>query len=96
MDDGQPEDDRTGRGGDAEATDAADDGAEAKCTEACGRCGLSSVVDAAGDGAGRDPYGDARIELRESELRAASRHVELLGRVKDRLDDFARRVAYGR
>ncbi|WP_227375066.1 hypothetical protein [Haladaptatus halobius] len=67
-----------------------------KRTEACGRCGLSSVVDATSDGEPRDPYGDARIEVTESELRAVSGHVELVGRAKRRLDSFAERFAYGK
>ncbi|WP_435155909.1 hypothetical protein [Haladaptatus sp. DFWS20] len=66
-----------------------------KRTEACGRCGLSSVVDAASDGETRDVYGDDRIEVSESEMRTVSRHAELLGKAKDKLNTFAERVAYG-
>lgn len=65
----------------------------AKRTESCGRCGLSSVVDATGDAP--DLYGSDRIELTEEELRTANRHVELVGRVKRRLDAVAHRVVYG-
>jgi hypothetical protein len=64
-------------------------------TEACGRCGLSSVVDATG-GDDADLYGDECIELEASQLKAANRHVELVGRVKRRLNAFAHRVIYGR
>ncbi len=66
-----------------------------KRTEACGRCGLSTVIDATEDGEARDIYGDERIEVDEDEMRAVSRHVELLGRVKDRLNTYAERVTYG-
>lgn len=69
---------------------------DGKRTESCGRCGMSSVVDATSNGELRDPYGDERIEVTESELRAANRHVELLGRAKRRLDLFAERIAYGK
>ncbi|SIR55880.1 hypothetical protein SAMN05421858_2810 [Haladaptatus litoreus] len=66
-----------------------------KRTETCGRCGLSSVVDAASDGNERDIYGDERIEVSESEMRAVSRHTEFLGRVKNGLNSFAERLTYG-
>ncbi|WP_049969222.1 hypothetical protein [Haladaptatus cibarius] len=66
-----------------------------KRTEACGRCGLSSVVDAASDENERDIYGDERIEVSESEMRAVSRHTEILGRVKNGLNSFAERLTYG-
>jgi hypothetical protein len=66
-----------------------------KRTEACGRCGLSTVVDATDDGAGCDIYGDDRIEVEEEEMKAVSGHVTLLGRAKDRLNAFAERVTYG-
>ncbi|MFB6108611.1 MAG: hypothetical protein ABEJ82_07205 [Haloplanus sp.] len=70
-----------------------------KPTEACGRCAMSTVVDvteSGKDGEGeRDPYGSARIEVDESELRAVS-PAAWLGGVKRRLDDFASRFAYGR
>ncbi|GAA0222927.1 hypothetical protein ACFFQF_08560 [Haladaptatus pallidirubidus] len=66
-----------------------------KRTEACGRCGLSSVVDAASEGNERDIYGDERIEVAESEMRAVSRHTELLGKAKSKLNALAERIAYG-
>ncbi len=66
-----------------------------KRTEACGRCGLSTVIDATEDGEARDIYGNERIEVDEDEMRAVSGHVELLGRVKDRLNAFAGRITYG-
>jgi hypothetical protein len=74
-----------------------------KKTEACGRCAMSSVVDVSrsGDGdrddesRGRDPFGEARIEVDERQLRAVSPGAWLDG-VKGRLDEFATRITYGR
>jgi hypothetical protein len=70
-----------------------------KETEACGRCGMSTVVSVASetgsDDGERDPYADARIELDEKQLRAVS-PAAWLGRVKRRLDDYATRLTYGR
>lgn len=78
-----------------------------KRTEACGRCSISTVMDAAGSGDGEDggdgeddgdarnPFEGARIELQESELRRVVRHEVLVRRVKDRLDDLASRFIYG-
>ncbi len=66
-----------------------------KRTEACGRCGISSVVDAASNGEERDVFGDDRIEVSESEMRAVSKHVELLAGAKARLNSFAERFVYG-
>ena len=68
--------------------------------EACGRCSMTSVIeltDENGDGrADRDPFAGERIELDESELRRASGHVVLLGRLKQRLDEVATSLTYGR
>lgn len=72
-----------------------------KSTEACGRCAMSTVVDVTESGKGdegagsSDPYGNARIEVDESELRAVSPAAWLEG-VKRRLDDLAGRLTYGR
>jgi len=69
-------------------------------TEACGRCSMTSVVSMTGEDepetGSRDPFGDARIELAESELRATSKPQIWLGRVKRRLDEVATRLTYGR
>ncbi len=70
-----------------------------KRTESCGRCAMSSVVDAAagddGDDAERsDPFGRARIELDDAELRAASPGAWLAG-LRERLDEVATRLTYG-
>lgn len=67
-----------------------------KETEACGRCGMSSVVDAATDGGeGRDPFADGRIEVDDRRLRAVTPGA-WVGRVKRRLDDVTTRLTYGR
>ncbi|NHN60620.1 hypothetical protein [Halorussus rarus] len=70
-------------------------------TEACGRCSMTSVVSMATDDedrepVGRNPFDGERIEVDESELRAVSRHVVWLGRLKHRLDEAATRLTYGR
>lgn len=71
-----------------------------KTTERCGRCAMSTVVDAtAGEDdeerASRDPYGDQRIEVDEDELRAVSPAAWFEG-VVGKLDDLATRLAYGK
>jgi len=63
--------------------------------ESCGRCAMSSVVETTGDEDGSDPFAGERIELEEDELRNASRHVVVLGRVKNRLNEWATRLTYG-
>lgn len=63
--------------------------------EACGRCAMSSVVETT-DGDATDPFEGDRIELDDSELRSASRHVVALARVKTRLNEWATRLTYGR
>ncbi len=70
-----------------------------KETEACGRCAMSSVVSLSQDGdddesGSRDPFGEARIEVDERELRAVSPSA-WLGGVKQWLDDTATRLTYG-
>jgi len=69
-----------------------------KDTEACGRCSMTSVVSAAseGDDGGRDPFGDARIEVPEDQLRRAATPQVLLGRAKRRIDQLATKLTYGR
>lgn len=75
-----------------------------KRTEACGRCSVSTVVDAAGsddggeadgEAGGIDPFDGERIELGEDELRSVVRHEVLARRVKDRLDEVATRFIFG-
>jgi hypothetical protein len=58
---------------------------------------MTSVVEMSEEeGGGRDPFGDERIEVSESEMRVAAAPVVLAGRVKRKLDEFATRVTYGR
>jgi hypothetical protein len=67
-----------------------------KIKEACGRCGLSSVVDVSDDEEGAtDPFGGPRIEVSEAELRTVMFPAVWLSRVKDRLNEVATRVTYG-
>jgi len=73
----------------------------AKETESCGRCSMTSVVgavdaDDGGEPAERDPFGEARIEVPEGELRTASAPLVLAGRVRRKLDEFATTLTYGR
>jgi len=63
--------------------------------ESCGRCSMSTVVDATADGNERDAFGEARIEVDDGEARAVS-PAAWLGGVKRRLDELATRVTYGR
>lgn len=73
-------------------------------SEACGRCGVSSVVemtteetDSDGeDGSDHDPYGDEHITVSESELRVVAAPAAVLSRVRRMLDAVAVRVIHGR
>ncbi|MFB6154640.1 MAG: hypothetical protein ABEJ22_02020 [Haloferacaceae archaeon] len=62
---------------------------------------MSTVVDASASGkddeerSRNDPFGDERIEVSDSELRAVSPSAWLEG-VRDRLDSVATRFTYGR
>lgn len=70
-------------------------------SEACGRCAMTAVVDVATEGkddderAARDPFGEARIEVPESEMRAVSPSA-WLGGVKRRMDELATKLTYRR
>ncbi len=71
-----------------------------KIREACGRCSLSSVVDMTdedddGDGSSRNPFGDARIEVPEAEMRKVMFPAVVLSRVKRRVNEVATRLTYG-
>ena len=70
-----------------------------KRTESCGRCAMSSVVEASAadddDAERSDPFGRARIELDDAQLRAASPGAWLTG-LRERLDGVATRLTYGR
>lgn len=69
--------------------------------ESCGRCGLSTVVDAVEDekedeAEKHDPFEGEYIELTERELMIASAPAVAAGRVKRWLDETADRLIYGR
>lgn len=65
-----------------------------KKTEACGRCSLTTVVDAAeGD---HDVLGEERIEVDEEEMRRVSVHHVAASRAKEWLDSLGTRLIYGR
>jgi len=67
-----------------------------KIREACGRCSMTSVVDMTDDeDGGRDPFGGARIEVAEADLRKVMFPAVWLGRAKRRLNEFATRLTYG-
>ena len=70
----------------------------AKRTEACGRCSVTTVVDAVedGEGGGKNPFDGERIELEDAELRRVAFVGVWLGRLKRRLDETAFSVVYGR
>ncbi|KPN31362.1 hypothetical protein SY89_02106 [Halolamina pelagica] len=66
-------------------------------TEACGRCSMTTVVDAVdanNDGPDRDPFGDERIEVDESAIRRVS-PVAWMGKVIGRLNAAVKRLTYG-
>lgn len=68
--------------------------------EACGRCAMTSVVDVVnddeGDSGGKNPFDGDRIEIPENQLRAVSRHVVILGAIKERLNNWAVSLMYDR
>ncbi|RYJ14216.1 hypothetical protein ELS19_09745 [Halogeometricum borinquense] len=63
-------------------------------TESCGRCAMSTVVDAADDGEGSNPFDGDRIELSDREVRAIS-PAAWVARLASRIDDAATRFVYG-
>lgn len=62
--------------------------------EACGRCSMTAVVDVM-EGTSPNPFDGDRIEVSDAELRAVSRHVVLLGKLKDRLNRWSMERIYG-
>jgi len=70
-----------------------------KQKEACGRCSVTTVIDATGDHeeeeGGTNPFDGERIELEEQEMRTVARHEALASKISDRLDAFATRVVWG-
>jgi len=70
-----------------------------KESEACGRCSVSTAVDVAHTDEKEQPeqpFEGDRIEIEESTMRSVVRHEVFVGRVKDRLNQFAERVVFGR
>ncbi|NIB99238.1 hypothetical protein [Halobacterium sp. R2-5] len=70
---------------------------EKQPTEACGRCSMTTVVDAVDanseDGL-RDPFGDERIEVEESAVRRVS-PVAWMQNATSRLNAAVKRFTYG-
>lgn len=64
-------------------------------TEACGRCSMTTVVDAVDDGDSRDPFGDERIEVDETEMTRVN-PVAWTRRVTGRLNAAVEQFVYGR
>lgn len=67
-------------------------------SEACGRCSMTTVVDAVGDEEGRaerDPFAGDRIEVDEDEMRRITPGA-WLGGITDRLNSVATKLTYGR
>ena len=67
-----------------------------KKTEACGRCSLTTVIDATEGEEQRDILGEHRIELPEDTVRRVVPHHVALSGVKARLTDAAMRLTFGR
>jgi hypothetical protein len=71
---------------------------DGKPTEACGRCSMTTVVDAVNadeEDGNRDPFGDERIEVEESAIRRVS-PVAWMGNVTERLNAAVQRLTYGK
>ena len=66
-----------------------------KESEACGRCSMTTAIDAGTDGE-HDAFGDERIEVPEGEMRKAAAPLVAAGRVKHKLNELATRLTYGR
>ncbi|CAI49005.2 uncharacterized protein NP_1828A [Natronomonas pharaonis DSM 2160] len=70
-----------------------------KETEACGRCGVSSVVDTVeeeGERSATNPFEGERIEIAESEARSVLRHEVFIRKVTARLNRVVLRLTYSR
>lgn len=65
-----------------------------KKTEACGRCSITTVIDASGSD--RNVLGEDRIEVEENEMRRLSAHHIAASRAKDWFDSVGERLIYGR
>lgn len=47
-------------------------------------------------GQGTNPWDGDRIEVEEREIKAVSHHIVALGKIKDRLNEWATDLTYGR
>lgn len=63
--------------------------------ENCGRCSMTTAVDIS-RGQGTNPWDGDRIEVDEREIKAVSHHIVALGKIKDRLNEWATDLTYGR
>jgi len=63
--------------------------------EACGRCSMTTVVDAVDADEGRDPFGDERIEVDETAMTRVN-PVAWTRRVTGRLNSAVESFVYGR
>lgn len=72
-----------------------------KNKESCGRCSVTTVLDATeesdegGDSGGKNPFDGERIEVDESTLKSTAPHEFAVRGVKDRLDGIVSRLTWG-
>lgn len=71
-----------------------------KKTEACGRCSVTTVIDATDDKSGEsgaeNPFDGERIEIKESQIRSVVPHEVFTARIRTRLDEWATKLTFGR
>jgi hypothetical protein len=69
-----------------------------KQKEACGRCSVTTVIDATEDEetSAENPFEGERIEVEEEQMRSVVRHEVLASKVTDKLDSFASRFVWGK
>lgn len=72
-----------------------------KDVESCGRCSMSTVVDAVNDGSDpeaiqRTVYGDSVIEVDEADLKRVNPHLVLSDRLQRWLNEIGMKVIFGR
>ena len=72
-----------------------------KKTESCGRCSVTTVLDAteqegeSNSAGGKNPFDGERIEVDESTMRKTVPHEFAVSRVKDRLDGVVSQLTWG-
>ena len=72
---------------------------DSKNTESCGRCSMTTVIDAVSSGdsesqSRRDPFNGDRIEVDEDQIRRIS-PAAWIGGITERIDDAATNFVYG-